>query len=83
MCFGFVSPPIKVSFLKTHWRVAARPFSQATKGLKSAWCDIGYAPVYRTFSANVIKRPPAFDHCTRVVLVLACVLLRPVGLIGF
>jgi len=66
-CVVFVSPPIKVFFFKTHWRVAARPFSQAAKGPKSAWCDIGYAPVCRTFSAIVIKRHPAFDHCTRIL----------------
>jgi hypothetical protein len=54
-------------FLKTHYRVAARPFSQAAKGPKSAWCEISYSQVSRTFSAIVIKRHPAFDHCTRIL----------------
>jgi len=37
------------------------------KGTKSCWSEVSDTPVFLIFSAIVIKRHPAFDHCTRVL----------------
>jgi hypothetical protein len=53
------------------------------KGTKSCWCVVSNSQVNRTFSAIAIKRPPAFDHCTRLLASARLRFVKFGGDIGF